>query len=65
MNGDDKVKTGGGRLVMAVLVVVCCALPLLLLSGISLAVLVPSWRVIGIVLAVLGGLGVIWYRMRR
>lgn len=65
MTRDDEGKPRGGMLAMAVLVVVCCALPLLLLSGISLAALVPSWRVVGVVMAVIGGVGVIWYLKRR
>lgn len=40
---------------------VCCGLPLLLLSGVSLATLVPSWPVMGGVLAVLSVVGLIRY----
>lgn len=39
----------------------CCGIPLLLLSGVSLATLVPSWPVAGGMLAVLGVVGFIWY----
>lgn len=40
---------------------VCCGLPLLLLSGVSLATLFPSWPVIGGIVAVLGVVGFVWY----
>ncbi len=65
MNRDDKAKPRGGTLAMAVLIALCCAIPLLLLSGISLAAFVPSWRVVGIVLAVTGAIGVVWYLKRK
>ena len=65
MNRDHEAKPSRATLAMAVLVVVCCAIPLLLLSGISLAAFVPSWRVVGVVLAVIGGIGLIWYLKRR
>lgn len=41
--------------------VLCCGLPLLLLSGVSLATIFPSWPVIGVVLAMLGVVGFVWY----
>ena len=43
----------------------CCGiLLLLLLSGVSLAFLVPSWPVVGSVVAVIGVIGFIWYLKR-
>lgn len=39
----------------------CCGQPLLLLSGLSLATLVPSRPVIGTILALLGLVGFAWY----
>ncbi len=42
--------------------VLCCGLPLLLLSGVSVATLFPSWPVIGGILAVLGLAGPVRYR---
>ena len=36
----------------------CCGLPLLLLSGTSLASILPSWPVIGVTVALLGIVGV-------
>jgi hypothetical protein len=42
----------------------CCGIPLLLLSGVSLAFLVPSWPVVGSVVAVIGVIGFIWYLKR-
>lgn len=41
--------------------VLCCGLPLLLLSGVSLATIVPSWPVLGATLALLGIVGFVWY----
>lgn len=41
--------------------VLCCGLPLLLVSGVSLATVFPSWPVIGGLLAVLGLIGFLWY----
>ena len=37
--------------------VICCGLPLLLFSGVSLATIFPSWAVIGVGLALLGIVG--------
>jgi hypothetical protein len=42
----------------------CCGIPLLLLSGVSLAFLVPDWPVAGGVVAVIGVIGFIWYLKR-
>jgi hypothetical protein len=50
--------------VFAVLHLLCCGIPLLLLSGVSLAFLVPSWPVAGGIIAVLGVIGFIWYLKR-
>ena len=40
---------------------ICCGVPLLLLSGFSLATVFPSWPVIGGGTAALGIVGFIWY----
>ncbi len=40
--------------------VLCCGLPLLLLSGVSLATISPSWSVLGATLALLGSVGSVW-----
>lgn len=48
----------------AVLHVLCCGLPLLVLSGVSVGFLFPRWPVIGVVLAVLGLVGFVWYFKR-
>lgn len=48
----------------AALHLLCCGIPLLLLSGISLAFLAPYWPVAGAVLAGLGIVGFIWYLKR-
>lgn len=39
----------------------CCGIPLLLLSGVSLATIFPSWPAFGGGIAALGMLGFIWY----
>lgn len=48
----------------AVLHLACCGIPLLLLSGVSLAFLVPSWPLVGGALAILGMVGFVWYLKR-
>jgi hypothetical protein len=58
-------KSGVGAMaIFAVLHLLCCGLPLLILSGISLAFVRPSWPVIGAVLAALGVIGFVWYLKR-
>jgi hypothetical protein len=48
----------------AVLHMLCCGVPLLLLSGVSLQFLVPWWPLVGTTLMVLGVVGFIWYLKR-
>ncbi len=55
---------GGTVLVFAALHILCCGVPLLLLSGVSLAFLVPLWPVAGAILAVVGVIGFAWYLKR-
>lgn len=40
---------------------ICCGIPLLLLSGVSLTTIFPSWPVIGGGTAALGVIGFAWY----
>lgn len=57
-------RTNGGTktvALFAVLHLLCCGLPLLILSGVSLSFLLPSWPVIGAVLAAIGVVGFVWY----
>lgn len=63
MDRPPEQPRGPGMLV-AVLLVVCCALPFLLVSGLSLAVLGQYWPVLGAALAVAGVAGFIWYVKR-
>jgi len=42
----------------------CCGIPLLILSGVSLAFLRDRWPVFAIILAVVGVIGFIWYLKR-
>lgn len=46
---------------LSVFHVFCCGGLLLLLSGVSLAAILPSWPVIGGGVAVLGFVGFVWY----
>jgi hypothetical protein len=54
----------GGVPLFAALHFLCCGIPLLILSGVSLAFLRPAWPIIGSVLAVAGVVGFIWYLKR-
>ncbi|MDP9414437.1 MAG: hypothetical protein M3Q08_10195 [Pseudomonadota bacterium] len=56
-----KPPMGATIALLSALHVLCCGLPLLLLSGVSLATIFPSWPVIGAILAVLGVVGFVWY----
>lgn len=55
---------GVAFLILAATHFVCCGLPLLLLSGVSLAFLAPYWPVAAGILAVLGAVGFVWYLRR-
>ncbi len=60
-------QTNDGTKVVAVLAIahlLCCGLPLLLLSGASLSFVFPSWPIIGALLAVVGAIGFAWYLKR-
>lgn len=63
---DEQPRSSGGApfVVFALLHLLCCGIPLLLLSGVSLAFLAPSWPVVGGAFAVLGLVGFIWYLKR-
>ena len=39
----------------------CCGIPLLLLSGVSLATIFPSWPALGGGMAAIGVIGFVWY----
>ncbi len=51
-------------ILLAVVLLVCCAIPFLLLSGVSLAFVKPYWPLAGAVLAVAGVIGFVWYLLR-
>lgn len=55
---------GMAFILVAVLHVICCGLPLLLLSGVSLAFLAPYWPIAAWILAALGAVGFVWYFKR-
>lgn len=61
---DQAGRSSRAFILFAVLHFVCCGLPLLLLSGVSLAFLAPLWPVAATVLAVLGVVGFVWYLRR-
>lgn len=42
----------------------CCGIPLLILSGVSLGFVLPQWPVAAVVLAVVGVVGFVWYLKR-
>lgn len=50
--------------IFALLHLLCCGLPLLLLSGISIGFLAPRWPFLGGAVAVIGLIGFIWYLKR-
>lgn len=66
MTPADDQASGSSRsfTLLAVLHFVCCGVPLLLLSGVSLAFLAPLWPIAAGVLAVLGVVGFAWYLKR-
>lgn len=51
-------------ILFAVLHLLCCGLPLLLLGGVSFKVVSPAWPVAAGMLIVLGVTGLIWYAKR-
>ena len=63
MNRDPEEPRGPGIL-LALALLVCCTLPFLLASGVSLAFIRPYWPVVGAALAIAGGVGFIWYLKR-
>lgn len=60
----DSPALSGSILAFALLHFVCCGLPLLLLSGVSLAFLAPYWPIAAGILAVMGAIGFVWYLRR-
>ena len=57
-------KSSGVFILFAALHVLCCGLPLLLLSGVSFQFLYPTWPIAGGILVVLGIVGFVWYAKR-
>lgn len=64
MSTSNKRDSSRDIVLFALLHVVCCGLPLLLISGVSLAFLTPYWPVAAGILTVLGVVGFVWYRQR-
>ena len=50
--------------IFAVLHVLCCGLPLLLLAGVSFKFVSPAWPIAGFIMMFLGIIGFIWYFKR-
>jgi hypothetical protein len=61
---NDSKQWNGAIAAFAALHLICCGLPLLLLSGVSLAFIAPYWPVLAGVVAVLGAIGFVWYLRR-
>ena len=57
-------KASVGFILFAAMHVLCCGLPLLLLSGVSFRFLLPTWPLAGAILVVLGIGGFAWYTKR-
>lgn len=64
MSKDGNSSGAGAVALFAVLHLLCCGLPLLLLSGVSLSFVAPSWPIVGGALAALGVIGFVWYLKR-
>lgn len=64
INGESDVPRKGAFLMVAILHILCCGIPLLVLSGVSLTFLAPAWPLWGGALAVLGVVGFVWYVKR-
>jgi hypothetical protein len=62
-NGDGR-SAGMAFGIVAVAHFIFCCLPLLLLSGVSLAFIAPYWPLAAGVLAVMGVIGFVWYFKR-
>ncbi|HSH39155.1 MAG TPA: hypothetical protein VK993_10245 [Chthoniobacterales bacterium] len=61
---NETESSGVGVALFAVLHLLCCGLPLLLLSGVSLATLWSKWPLVAGGLAILGAVGFVWYLKR-
>ena len=64
MNEQQKSNGSLGFILFAVLHLLCCGLPLLLLAGVSFKFVSPVWPVAGVALMALGIVGFIWYAKR-
>lgn len=64
MDRQQKKNWPLGFILFAGLHLLCCGLPLLLLTGVSFKFVSPMWPVAGVVLMALGIVGFIWYAKR-
>jgi uncharacterized RDD family membrane protein YckC len=64
-NQQEQAKgSSPGFILFAILHLLCCGIPLLLLAGVSFTFVWPTWPVLGAVLIFLGIAGFIWYMKR-
>lgn len=61
MMASERKESAAPVVLFAVLHLLCCGLPLLILSGASLGFVLPHWPVIAAALAALGVAGFAWY----
>lgn len=64
MDNQPKKASSLSFVLFAVLHVLCCGLPLLLLAGVSFKFVSPVWPVAGFALMFIGIVGFIWYFKR-
>ena len=60
MMANERKESAAPVVLFAVLHLLCCGLPLLILSGASLGFVLPHWPVIAAVLAAVGVVGFAW-----
>lgn len=64
MRTEDRSGGSAQVAVFAVLHLLCCGVPLLMLSGVSLGVVLPRWPTVAVALAAVGVIGFVWYLKR-
>jgi hypothetical protein len=61
---EQKKPSSAAFILFAILHLLCCGIPLLLLAGVSFTFIWPTWPVIGAALMALGIVGFVWYMKR-
>lgn len=54
----------GPGILLAAVLLLCCAIPFLLASGVSIVFIKPYWPLAGSALAIAGAVAFIWYVIR-